>query len=302
MPKENTHIYFAHGLIEHMHEEEIIRLIKGHIHAYYLGSVIPDTFYYSPKASLEIVSETLHGRHGNTTNDIIFKVLEHLQGDQDTAFILGYITHCALDMTFHPLVYYLSGNYYSEPPAANDRAVYMHRRIETYIDSRLDNTLRIYDIVKPAHIRGLIFEKIISDDFSLPIKEIYNTLWYQLCSNRIFASRAAYRIFKLSHRVNILKGISQLGLFYSDVRHGIKPLPDGHIAYRDIITGQDRHTTINGLFDAARTRALPMIKAAFDYSRGLISRQSLTKAIPGESLNTGMLNTPVSSIRYTLDQ
>ena len=34
------------------------------------------------------------------------------QKDMLMAFALGYLTHAAVDMALHPLVYYFSGNYY----------------------------------------------------------------------------------------------------------------------------------------------------------------------------------------------
>jgi hypothetical protein len=122
MPKENTHLLFAYGLLEEFQGREILRDISSHPWHYLLGSVIPDTFYYGGSASLRRISESFHGKDGNPTNATILEVLESPRSHKDLAFILGFISHCALDITFHPIIYYLCGNYYDESPEKRNRA------------------------------------------------------------------------------------------------------------------------------------------------------------------------------------
>jgi len=116
MAKENTHLWFAYGLLEHCTGSAMLRDVSDHLGRYMLGAVILDTFYYSAGDDLVRISEAFHGRDGNPTNTTILRVIDAARGPADIAFILGYITHCALDITFHPVVYYLSGNYYDDDP------------------------------------------------------------------------------------------------------------------------------------------------------------------------------------------
>ncbi len=116
MPKENTHLNFAYGLLEEFQGHDILKDVSENIRHYLLGSIIPDTFYYGSSASLRRISESFHGKDGNPTNKTIVQVLDHARDKKDISFILGFISHCALDITFHPVIYYLSGNYYDESP------------------------------------------------------------------------------------------------------------------------------------------------------------------------------------------
>ena len=165
MPKETTHLWFAESLVGKTRAEGMRVVISGGKPSYCLGSIIPDTFYYSFSPSLERISGIIHGRDGRPTNALILSVLVEARGPDDIAFILGYITHCALDITFHPMVESLSGNYYDQDPARREDAVTRHRFLETCIDVRTGNTLRIHELVRPRLLRGLVFEDIVGRDF-----------------------------------------------------------------------------------------------------------------------------------------
>ena len=49
-------------------------------------------------------------------------------------FVLGYLSHVALDTVMHPIVYYYSGNYYASDRREKLRAEARHRAIETVLD------------------------------------------------------------------------------------------------------------------------------------------------------------------------
>jgi hypothetical protein len=297
MPKENTHLHFAHGVLEEFRGQAILQEISEYNSRYLLGSIIPDTFYYSSKESLTAVSEYIHGKTGNPTNIIILKVLDEARDARDIAFILGYITHCALDMTFHPVIYYLSGNYYDVDPGKKAHAVYLHRHLETCLDRDLKNTMRLHKIIMVTFLKDLVFEEIVSRDFRISIKDIRHTLKKQITFNKLFTSRPAYHLAKIAARCGLIEDTARLGLFYADVAGGecLPPL----ITVADLVTGQERVTTIDSLFTQARKKAVPMMRAAFSYWKGDIGREELISAIPGQSLDTGMMGVSTSSILYT---
>jgi len=298
MAKENTHIFFAHRVLEHFRETELIRNISEYIDYYYLGSVILDTFYYSSNKSIEIISERMHGKNGNPTNEIIFKVLEGSGDMRDIAFILGYITHCALDITFHPIAYYLSGNYYDPEPTKRRHAVYLHRHIETCLDMKLENQLRIYNMIHTPLIHALKFQEIITRDFCISPWDIRRTLIKQLFTNRLFASTCAYSLARMMNRLGARNMHEYLGLFYGDMVSRGKTIPDPLI-YRDIVTGTKKTTSIKVIMDTATRKAITMMEGAYAYSFGKISKERLMQLIPGESLDTGRLHATTDSIRYT---
>ncbi|HHO75461.1 MAG TPA: hypothetical protein ENN05_03405 [Deltaproteobacteria bacterium] len=298
MAKENTHIFFAHTILENLDAEDLVKEISGYTGFYYLGSIIPDTFFYSSDETSRHISEVMHGIEGNPTNEIIFQVLDQAQGMKDIAFILGYITHCALDMTLHPVVHYLSGNYYDHDPVNREHAAYRHRHIETWLDKHLGNPLKIYNIIHPGLMHSLRAECILSQRFSISPLQIQRILYKQLFSNRLFTSTSVYRLARVLAGLGILKGYKDLGLFYGDI-HVQGTCRADPVIYRDIITGQKKKTSVTDLMSEASRKARTMMQAAFDYHKGKMTKEILKKMIPGESLDTGRTHSSTDMIRYT---
>lgn len=294
MPKENTHLWFAESLVREIPAGKMRTAISGGKSHYFLGSIIPDTFFYSFRPSLERISEIIHGRDGHPTNVMILSVLDLARGPEDIAFILGYITHCALDITFHPMVDSLSGDYYDHDPARREDAVALHRSIETCIDVRTGNTLRIHELVRPRLLSGLVFEDIVSRDFSTTRRSIERTLLLQLFSNRLFSSPAAYRCLNALQGWGLFHARAYLSLFYGGVKDSGSCIPDP-VRYREQSSGAEMAESLSGLFARARTKAVPMMEAAWGYAEGKVSREQLVEFIPGENLSTGKL--PVQTPR-----
>jgi hypothetical protein len=288
MPKENTHLWFAQGLLEEIREGRMLQSISANMAHYFLGSIIPDTFYYASRKSVEAISEAIHGKDGLPTNIMILSVLDQAKGPEDIAFILGYITHCALDITFHPMIDNLSGDYYDEDPSRREDAQAMHRALETCIDIRIRNSLRIFRLVSPRLLRGLAFEDIVSRDFAVTPGRIESTLQKQILSNRLFASPSVYKLASSLQSMGLVKSRSFLALFYADIKDPDACIPDP-VRYRDSLTGTELVESLSALFARARTKALPMMEAAWGYSEGSVSRERLVQFIPGENLSTGKI-------------
>jgi hypothetical protein len=297
MPKENTHLHFAYGLLEEFQGNDILRDVSDNIRHYLLGSIIPDTFYYGNSASLRRISESLHGKDGNPTNTTIVQVLDNARDKKDISFILGYISHCALDITFHPVIYYLSGNYYDESPQKRARAVYLHRHLETCLDLDIKNPMRLHRLIRIKYLNGLVFEDIISQKFKVPIKGLRHSLRRQITYNVIFTINAAYYLAKLVSKTGLFNDTSQLGLFYGDAERDEQIPPTIEVA--DLIEGRQWTTTINELFSNARTLAKSMMEAAYGYWIKSVTRDEMLHAIPGLSLDTGKLGVSASSILHT---
>lgn len=294
MPKENTHAAFAYSILDNC-EATLKRRLSEHLGPYLLGSVSPDTFYYSPYPT---VSERLHGKAGNPTNEALPDLLKNPRNMRDAAFVCGYLTHCALDITFHPVIYFLSGNYYDPDARHRARAVYLHRHLETCLDVALGNRLRIHALLKPCLVDGLAFETYVADVFSVPKAAVSRAYRIQLLYNRAFASRAAWSLASGLQAIGLMHDPGIRGLFYGDCRHDSLDLFSGHIVHRDLINGQEHVSTTAGLMRAARDKAMLMIRAAWAYVQGDMPMPELLRAIPGESLDTGKAQVPVESIRH----
>jgi hypothetical protein len=297
MPKENTHLHFAYGLLEEFQGRDILKDVSENIWHYLLGSIIPDTFYYGNNASIRRISESFHGKDGNPTNTTIVQVLDNARDKKDISFILGYISHCALDITFHPVIYYLSGNYYDESPAKRARAVYLHRHLETCLDLDIKNPMRLHRLIRMKYLKGLVFEEIISQTFKAPVKSLRHSLRRQIAYNVLFTIDTAYQLARLASKTGLFNDTSQLGLFYGDAVFDDQ-IPSV-IEIADLIDGHHWTTTTDKLFSNARTLASSMMEAAYGYWMKSVTRDEMLRAIPGLSLDTGKLGVSASSIRHT---
>ena len=61
MPKENTHIYFADTVKKTL--PALSAMIDTYSQYFFMGSIAPDTFFYSKKAEIQDTSDFLHGKH-----------------------------------------------------------------------------------------------------------------------------------------------------------------------------------------------------------------------------------------------
>ncbi|MDH5657277.1 MAG: zinc dependent phospholipase C family protein, partial [Spirochaetia bacterium] len=53
------------------------------------------------------------------------------------SFVLGYISHCAVDIVTHPYIFYIAGDYYSHDKKKAEKAQLNHLRVEYALDSYL---------------------------------------------------------------------------------------------------------------------------------------------------------------------
>ena len=299
MPKENTHIYFAYDILSSLVDKEIVILVSTYINDYILGSITPDTFFYSKYPEVIDISEYIHGKDGTPTNEIIFSCLDNTENPRDIAFLLGFVTHCALDIITHPAIYYLTGNYYDKDPAQMFLSRYNHSLFETGLDIKIGNRLRIHKLLKQDCMKDLIFRRIVTNRFKIDCSLLDKTLKKQLFLNMLFNSGFAHKIFMPAIKAGLLGNPYILGLFYREAAHTWQNISDGY-AIRDIITGEKRNITLKGLFNDASKKAQIMMNAVFGYYKGSFSRKDLQEAIPGEDLSTGKLGVSISDIAYTL--
>ncbi|MFA6171451.1 MAG: zinc dependent phospholipase C family protein [Patescibacteria group bacterium] len=299
MPKENTHLFFAHEVKAKFNPElaEIIRKYKDY---YYLGSVAPDIFFYGSKKDWK-VSAALHGKDGEPANKIVIEILElakEKRSHKNLAFAIGYLTHCALDEVFHPVVVYLTGDIFSEDPKVLGRANYLHRQWETELDEDINGRYFFSQLVKIRLFGKLAYPKIIRKRFGLPFNKFFILANKHRLVNFLTRSRPAYYLLKLLVKSGLYIKKEDLALCYSNLENEKKLIPSGEIVYRDIISGVNKKTSVAELLGSAEAKALVMINASFKYFRGQAGKEELLEKVPGESLETGRINCPTSKIKY----
>ncbi len=303
MPKENSHIYFANSLIDEIQDSKIRQLLQKHRTIYSFGAIAPDLFYYSLKKSVSAISDMLHGKAGNPTNEITLAMLRNAHNETDLAFIMGYVTHCVLDMIFHPLVCYLTGNNHGKDKKKRLEAVYGHRWFETWIDIILDHPYHIRHSVKAKVCRNSVFEKIIKADYSLSVFIVRALLQRQVFLNRQLECKTSYYCHNLLYQIGLFPDKTMHPLFYQYVKNHPEErwqyCLEDKIAYQDLITGADQTDSLQDLFQHARIKTLVIITSIYRYYQKQIPAKDLLTIIPSSSLDTGKPETAVDEICYT---
>lgn len=291
MVKENTHLFFADKILNNVSDEEIREIISSNIGYYYLGSIIPDSFFYHNKEKISQISEMLHGKDGNKTNGYIFSILDSARSGKlkkDLAFVFGYLSHCALDIIFHPIIYYYSGNYYDTDKEKRNMAVYLHRSIETFLDRKWNDSFFLDRIINAELLDNLLFPDLLVKDMDVPVQEIFKSLRRQIYYNRLFRYRVPFMICSLLVKLGLFSK-TNLGLFYSNLEKD-KIFLDEDLTYKDIVSGEPKTSTLGKLFDESVSYGCEMINSAYRYYHGEISEDESRKIISGKSLDTGKLN------------
>lgn len=142
MPKEATHWIAAHRTAACLAGTEWGAAAQRCPGALQLGAVFPDLPYYltgtsSLARNAAELGNRYHGAHGEDSYDLLRALLASLREDgaePHQAMLVGVASHLCVDASFHPWVYYETGNYYDPDPARRTMAVRDHRRLEGWLD------------------------------------------------------------------------------------------------------------------------------------------------------------------------
>lgn len=372
MPKEITHCILAERAARVMGVSgsrrnreigaEICSLFDAHPELLYFGSVAPDIFFYDIKMPWElrvkhrglIWGELIHGTHGEDSLAHIFEIFEILktpalqqkilgrafsEKDKDAVllFVLGYLTHVALDTVMHPIVYYYAGDYYAKDRGEKLRAEARHRAIETILDlynlEAVSSDLRRFKAMKKMALpRGC--RDLILGVYTLSLLRAWpdvaarefpgNTSGTEgIRSHPLF--KAALRGYKKQIFFNKIfqnAGLARSGLWYNkrkkDKLHFNSSLlypalsyqayerryPESHFRISDIRTFC--HPLTNREFavhpDRLRRRVLARSRAfmrtAWLYARGKVGEGESRRVLRGYSLNNGKVGVPTSEMKF----
>lgn len=296
MASENTHIYLADRIREKINNHILKRMISDHTDYYFLGSVFPDILFYSKDKQIFNVAHNLHGEDGVPTNQVVFNLLDEVKSKKDGknfSFIAGLLTHYAVDITFHPMVYYFSGYKINGNKQENDRSSYLHWHYETSIDKQVNHRFYLDEIINPETVKNLVIPKILG----INAEVIGKALKRQIKYFSLTPSRFYYVIFKALYKLGLFPAGAIAG-FYRNLEKERIRLPD-QIQYKDLITGEAKQTTLNDLMTEAVQFGCRMIETAYVYYEGRENRDECEKIIAGQSLETGQAGKMKSDIRFS---
>ena len=297
MVYENTHLWAAEQIKSRIKNRFIEETIAGNLDFYHLGAIFPDVLFYSKDPRIRSAAYFLHGETGTPTNEFIFAVLDPIRDTHDEknlAFIWGYLTHCAMDIVFHPAVIYYTGY---DPQGDRSRQLhydYLHLHIETIIDRHFNKGIFLENIINPTIVNDLVIPPI--QNVTRPA--IKNCLKRQIFYFRLVHSRLYYIVFKICAQMGLVDKRLIAG-FYANLKVENRKLPE-KLIYRDIITGRVKETQLEDLMEAGVTTAVKMVKAAYDYYVGKINKQSCKRTIAGHNLDTGRTEKTRADIRFSM--
>lgn len=153
MPREIVHWKVAARAAQELSKRGAYELAKAaakYPYAFALGAVAHDAPYYrSGGASpFEFIGALLHGLgqasgHGDTLAPLARFIRDTLElsethhREEALAFVLGLLSHYAADVVFHPLIFFVTGDYYAADAAERRAARGRHRLFEVYLDEHV---------------------------------------------------------------------------------------------------------------------------------------------------------------------
>jgi len=297
MVYENTHLWAAEQINSRIKNSIIEHTIGNNLDYYHLGAIFPDVLFYSKNPEICEAAYYLHGETGAPTNEFIFKVLDSIRDTPDEknlAFIWGFLTHCAMDIAFHPPVIYFSGYDPEDDRRGQLHSDYLHLHYETIIDRHFNKGIFLEYIINPAVVENMIIPPIRN----VSRQDIKNCLKKQIFYFRLIHSRFYYLLFKMSAIMGLVDKRLVAG-FYANLNVETKKLPQ-KIKYRDIISGRDMDTNLEDLMEGGVHMAVTMIEAAYNYYAGKISKQSCQRTIAGHNLLTGRSDKTKQDVCFSL--
>jgi hypothetical protein len=318
MPRDITHVILADEAAEIIKSKEIF----DNPEAFHMGCVADDSFMYSLSPEL---STRLHGGLGDDTRAVALEMMDELKKEKNSkraaekkAFICGYLCHMAGDLTFHPLIYSISGsqlkeNNLSERDAEISTAC--HRYAETWLDLQImkDRNLsfknfrpfrkiitkigmrnRLDDFFTDCYQNALKAKKFTwGDNFNLQ-SQFHNGMTRQLFVDKIAQNQTVAGILRKLDRVSGGKLKLVTSGFYDFSGDVPERLTAGSFVHP--VTGETINKSIADLEQDAVKYCVKFMRAVDDYIKSG-DREAFLEAVPNINLDTGTVNSKLLDIR-----
>lgn len=186
MPNFFTHYLCGHKALKLLENEQITTDIKNHINVFNLGTQGPDILFYHniwPWLKSKGVAAVGEEMHHKKVAGMFSAMLEYTNRSIDgheallTSYLLGFLSHYALDCAAHPYVFYRTG-FVREGDTSADKYTYYHRSFETAIDELMllqELMLAPYDL-KAHKLINLhkVAQKNIADMYCYTLNKVYD--------------------------------------------------------------------------------------------------------------------------------
>ncbi|MFH0878998.1 MAG: zinc dependent phospholipase C family protein [Lentisphaerota bacterium] len=313
MPKEITHWLLAERTAARLEGTRMGDAARRYPKVLKLGAIFPDLPYYLTGTGglarqSQIVGNEYHGAHGEDTYTLLRTMLagtmERASSTPELlAFLAGTACHLQADIAFHPLVYFMTGNYYDKDPSLRLRAIRNHRRLEGALDlyvcgglakARTFSARTLWNGLECQP--GKLFDAASRDPKHPELRSILDQAAAKfLGAQGLFIRPALSWLVSLGTPVFSKETKALSALFYTGSLAKHVSRLSGTLDYRNPVSGQSFSSTVAGLLDravdgsAALCRRLESILESGD-------ADAFTE--PGPSLNFGIVGADVSQARH----
>lgn len=318
MPKEITHWLIASQAVDELKGSVFGDLLYSYPFSLRLGAVFHDALFYNrngfhTKHFLTLADE-FHGTRGEDTYRLVRDIARAAQNSTNRepllALMVGVISHIQADSSFHPLVYYVSGDYDHPDPIKRAKAVGAHRRFESLMD--------LYFCGGPSELKKYSLKAYLQraevpppDLFGPPLAQIAASKgWMNLTDVMVRAFSFFSFMQGLSHNQTlsaVLYGLDRfspdilrelIALFYGPQLNKKIPMMSEPITYRNPVTGQESTQRLKEIFQIAVEKT---VKICRTIEPAIINNEPLPLLELGPSLAFGLTAVSKTDARYFAD-
>jgi|GEM_PF-3991565 len=286
MPKENTHLWFAQSLIAASETETGLGLLREESLPFFLGSIIPDALYYHPHPRARRMPRVLHGSDPewkDTTPVWLVAQTGRSGSPGSKAFVLGYLSHLALDKVFHPVVHVLSGKRSGQSSSAETTS--RHRLVETALDRLVNQTCFFHRIIQPRiadHVQTL---QALAAKAGLGSRDVRHALAIQHLANRLILGRGMHGILTFLDRLPFWNLSALRNLCYAQLDQEPSFVEDENTTGSgDSVSNKALRAVCRirwvRLFARSKKDALAMFQSCEAYWQGDLDEEALALALP----------------------
>ncbi|WP_125153416.1 zinc dependent phospholipase C family protein [Clostridium rectalis] len=312
MPDAWTHILGAKDVLNRIDNNEYKRIIEKNIKIFNLAAQGPDLFTYyltlfpNRRKKLKNLGELLHT---SKTGDFIIYNIKWAKGKKEDesfniifTYLMGFITHYALDISIHPYIYYFGGVYNKERSHTKKYDVY-HKRLETNIGSiNLFREMGLNAYETPIYEEILFHKKIIDAIQQFYYNGIHNIYDIDIgkdlilyCYNgmgKMFKlvvdpSKKKYKLLYKLQKI-IKKPLKLTASIYNDENKNIDYLNMKHRKWVHPCDKNEVHNeSVDELYVNGVNMATNMLNRAIEFINGERNSKSLKGVFPNLSYESG---------------
>lgn len=136
MPKEIVHLWLADRVWEFFQNIPSLKLSTAGKILFLIGSLFPDSFFYSPFSAHYLVGDNLHELEGKAFYEVVKGKIWDGATPDEKLFLAGMMTHFLADGHWHPTINDTANEMAEKLPGGFSQVFY-HRLLESFMQAHL---------------------------------------------------------------------------------------------------------------------------------------------------------------------